>query len=106
MNIDNAIDDIVLLIQRDGQPLKGLGLRDKKIYVRLKGYDSIGLWVELPDYNLPQLAHSESGPQDEITADACALIPWTAIETVVHFPDLEGFDFPKPEVDQLGFQSE
>ena len=46
MNIDNAIDDIVLLVQRDGQPLKGLGIRDKKIYVRLKGYDSIGLWVE------------------------------------------------------------
>ena len=106
MNIDNAVDDIVLLVQRDGQPLKGLGIRDKKIYVRLKGYDSIGLWVELTDYELPQLAHSESGPEKEIAADACALIPWTSIETVVHFPDLEGFDFPSPKVDQLGFQSE
>jgi|TARA_B110000263_G_scaffold230835_1_gene225647 hypothetical protein len=106
MNIDNAIDDIVLLVQREGQPLKGLGIRNKQIYVCLKGYDSIGLWVELLDYNLPQLAHSESGPQNEITTDACALIPWTSIETVVHFPNLEGFDFPKPEVDQLGFQNE
>ena len=70
MNIDNAVEDIVLLVQQDGQPLKGLGIRDKKIYVRLKGYDSIGLWVELTDYNLPQLAHSESGPVKEITADA------------------------------------
>ena len=34
MNIDNAIDDIVLLVQRDGQPLKGLGIRDKKGFWR------------------------------------------------------------------------
>jgi hypothetical protein len=40
-----------------------------------------------------------------MTAVACALAPWAVIECIVHFPDLEGFDFPSPEVDSLGFQA-
>mgnify|MGYP001315834149 FL=1 len=106
MNIDKTIDDIVLLVQRDGQPLKGLGVRDKKIYVRIKGYDHIGVWIELIDYELPQLADSDSSPTTHVQANACALVPWAAIETIIHFPDLEGFDFPQPTLHQLGFPSE
>tara|TARA_B100000315_G_C14389206_1_gene501123 strand:- start:508 stop:834 length:327 start_codon:yes stop_codon:yes gene_type:complete len=105
MNMDEAIGDIVLLVLRDGLPLKGLGIRQKKIYVRVKGYDRIGLWFELTDYQLPQLTDSPEGPEREMTAVGCALAPWAVIESIVHFPDLEGFDFPLPEVDSLGFQA-
>ena len=105
MNMDKAVGDIVLLVLRDGLPLKGLGIRKKKIYVRVQGFDHVGLWLELPEYQLPQLAHSPEGPEREMTAVACALAPWAVIESIVHFPDLEGFDFPNPEVDSLGFQA-
>ena len=105
MNMDKAVGDIVLLVLRDGLPLKGLGIRQKKIYVRVQGYDRIGLWLELPGYQLPQLSHSAESPEREMTAVGCALAPWAVIESVVHFPDLEGFDFPSPEVDSLGFQT-
>lgn len=105
MNMDEAVGDIVLLVLSDGLPLKGLGIRQKKIYVRVQGYDRVGMWLELPEYQLPQLSHSKDGPEREITAVGCALAPWAVIESVVHFPDLEGFDFPIPEVDSLGFQT-
>jgi len=105
MNMDKAVGDIVMLVLRDGLPLKGLGIRQKKIYVRVKGHDSVGIWMELPEYQVPQLAHSSDGPEREMTAVACALAPWAVIESVVHFPDLDGFDFPSPEVDSLGFHA-
>ena len=105
MNMDNAVGDIVLLVLRDGLPLKGVGIRQKKIYVRVQGFDRIGIWIELPDYHLPQISHSPEGPEREMSALGCALAPWAVIESIIHFPDLEGFDFPDPEVDSLGFQS-
>ena len=105
MNMDKAVGDIVLLVLRDGLPLKGVGIRQKKIYVRVQGFDRIGVWLELPDYQLPQISHSPEGPEREMTAVGCALAPWAVIESIVHFPDLEGFDFPSPEVDSLGFQA-
>ena len=43
MNMDKAVGDIVLLVLRDGMPLQGLGIRQKKIYVRVQGHDPIGL---------------------------------------------------------------
>ena len=104
MNMDKAVGDIVLLVLRDGMPLQGLGIRQKKIYVRVQGHDPIGLWIELPEYQLPQLAHSSEGPEREVTAVGCALAPWSVVESIVHFPDLEGFDFHHPEVDSLGFK--
>ena len=105
MNMDKAVGDIVLLVLRDGLPLKGLGIRQKKIYVRVQGHDRIGLWLELPEYQLPQLADSPEGPEREKTVVGCALAPWAVIESIVHFTDLEGFDFPRPKVDPLGFQA-
>jgi hypothetical protein len=52
---------------------------------------------------MPNLQQTGSGPDKEQTADACALVPWGAIMSVVAFPDLKGFDYPEPDLEQIGF---
>jgi len=32
------------------------------------------------------------------------LIPWGFISSVVHFPGAEGFDFPNPFDNEIGFE--
>ena len=34
------------------------------------------------------------------------LIPWGFIASIVHFPDVEGFDFPDPFQSSIGFDPE
>ncbi len=103
MNIDELVGDIVLLVLKTGQPLQGLGVRQDKTYVRLMGHDRFGVWVELPDFHMPQLQHSTTGPEQEQKADASALVPWSAIMSIVAFPDLTGFDYPRPDLEKIGF---
>ena len=35
--------------------------------------------------------------------NASAMIPWGAIATVMHFPDVKGYDFPSPFNRDIGF---
>ncbi len=103
MKIDDLVGDIVLLVLKPGNPLQGLGIRQDKTYMRMLGHDQFGLWVELPDFYMPQLQQAGKGPEQEQTADASALVPWGAIVSVVAFPDLKGFDYPQPDLDRIGF---
>jgi hypothetical protein len=106
MNIEELVGDIVLLVLKPAHPLQGLGIRQDKTYVRLLGNDRFGVWVELPDFHMPQLQQTGAGPEQEQKADACALVPWGAIMSIVAFPDLKGFDYPQPELEQIGFHSD
>jgi len=37
---------------------------------------------------------------------ASILIPWGFIVSIVHFPGVEGFDFPSPFEKQIGFETD
>jgi hypothetical protein len=40
----------------------------------------------------------------EKNVEASILIPWGFIASVVHFPGVEGFDFPDPFDTEIGFE--
>ncbi len=103
MKIEDTVGDIVLLILENTDPLQDLGLNQKSIYMRVKGYDEYGLWVEHPGLKIPKLPAKGKKPVFQ-TVVSSVLIPWGFIMSVVHFPDVEGFDFPSPFEQHIGFE--
>lgn len=101
MKIDNIMDDVVLLVLDGHGPLKELGIEKNKIYVKVVGYDEYGIWADHPAFQVPII--KDGKPHGEKDVNASMLIPWGFIASVVHFPDVEGFDFPNPFDAQIGF---
>ncbi|MBT3479430.1 MAG: hypothetical protein HOA15_07685 [Candidatus Marinimicrobia bacterium] len=104
MKIDEILDDVVLLVLDGHDPLKELGIEKNKIYVKVVGYDEYGLWVEHPSFKVPIIKKGKSTREKKVTASM--LIPWGFIASVVHFPGVEGFDFPFPFDTPIGFDVE
>ena len=104
MKIDEVMDDVILLVLDGHEPLKELGIDKNKIYVKVVGYDEYGLWVEHPAFQVPVIKDGKSGGEKNVNASM--LIPWGFIASVVHFPGVEGFDFPNPFDAQIGFNIE
>lgn len=100
MKMAEIIGDVVLLVLDNHEPLKELGIDQNRCYTRVAGYDDFGVWVEHPGINIPKDAEGKSGVQ---TVGASVLIPWPFIASVVHFPGVEGFDFPNPFEKDIGF---
>jgi len=104
MKIDEVLDDVVLLVLDGHDPLKELGIDNNKIYVKVIGYDEYGMWVEHPAFQLPTRKKGQQSGKKNVTASM--LIPWGFIASVVHFPGVEGFDFPSPFEAHIGFDVE
>lgn len=101
MKMAEIVDDIVLLILDNHEPLQELGIDQSKVYAKVRGYDDFGVWVLHPGISIPP---QEGSKEDESkTVEASVLIPWPYISSVVHFPDVEGFDFPNPFSKEIGF---
>ena len=104
MKIDNVLDDIVLIVLDGHEPLKELGVDQNKIYVKVVGYDEYGMWIDRPSFQIPIINNGELEGEKEVSASM--LIPWGFIASIVHFPDVEGFDFPNPFKSSIGFDPE
>ncbi len=109
MTIENIVGDIVLLVLDNHEPLKELGITQKGIYVKIVGYDENGVWIEHPKFAVPKKGLSTTGkskrPKTELVT-ASVLIAWAFIVSVVHFPGVEGFDFPSPFDSHIGFETD
>lgn len=104
MKIENIVEDIVLLVLTESEPLKELGITQKKLFAKVVGYDENGIWIENPDFRLPDLSRKNSSKT--LSVKASILIPWQYISSIVHFPNVEGFDFPNPFESNIGFDVE
>ncbi|MBT3217314.1 MAG: hypothetical protein HOD97_03580 [Candidatus Marinimicrobia bacterium] len=100
MKLENIIDDVVLLVLDNHEPLKELGIDQNKIYAKVLGYDDFGVWVLHPGINIPSPVGKKKKSK---SVEASVLIPWPYISSVVHFPNVEGFDFPNPFEMNIGF---
>ncbi|SUZ59098.1 uncharacterized protein METZ01_LOCUS11952 [marine metagenome] len=107
MKIEDIVNDIVLIVLDNYEPLKGLGINEGKIYAHITGYDEFGIWMKHPKFRIPK-ADINSTPKKPAYQNVTAsiLIPWGFIASVVHFPNVEGFDFPNPFEKHIGFESE
>ena len=102
MKIDHVLNDIVMLVLDGHEILKELEIDKNKIYVKVVGYDEYGMWIFHPGINTPILQKDKSVKEKKLQASI--LIPWGFISSVVHFPGAEGFDFPNPFNNEIGFE--
>ena len=108
LKIETIVGDVVLLVLQDMESLKEMGIQKNKIYVRIVGYDENGIWIEHPNFQIPRIA-DPSNKESEVTTEsvtASVLIAWPFITSIVHFPNVEGFDFPNPFDLHFGFDIE
>tara|TARA_Y100000588_G_scaffold390903_1_gene497900 strand:- start:205172 stop:205510 length:339 start_codon:yes stop_codon:yes gene_type:complete len=109
MNISEIIDDIVLLKLENHEPLKDLGIIQKSLFAKILGYDEHGVWIYHPKFQVAEAPDGEIKsikPPKTREVEASVLIHWGFIVSIVHFPGVEGFDFPNPFEKQIGFDTE
>ena len=101
MKIDEVLDDVVLLGSMILSDINSNKIEKNKIYVKVVGYDEYGMWVDHPSFQVPTIKDGQPVGEKEVSASM--LIPWGFIASVVHFPGVEGFDFPNPFEAHIGF---
>ena len=102
MKIEEVVGDLILLVLDNHEPLKKIGIDQDKIFVHVKGYDENGMWIHHPGFQVPNI--TEDGSEKTKKLEASILIPWVFIVSIAHFPDAEGFDFPSPFEQHIGFK--
>ena len=107
MKMKNIVGDVVLLILANTEALTDVGITQKTIYVKTLGYDDYGIWAEFQNFKIPKLKTSKGKKPKRAmyqSVTGSLLIPWPLITSIVHFPGVEGFDFPDPFEKQMGFE--
>ena len=110
MNISEIIDDIVLLKLENHESLKDLGIIQKSLFAKILGYDEHGVWIHHPKFQVAEVPEGKQikliKPPKTREVAASVLIRWGFIITIVHFPGVEGLDFPSPFEKQIGFDTD
>ena len=101
MKIEKVVGDLILLVLDNHEPLKKIGIDQDKIFVKVKGYDENGMWIHHPGFQVPNFDNGNKQKTKKI--EASILIPWVFIVSIAHFPGAEGFDFPSPFEQNIGF---
>ena len=101
MKIEKVVGDLILLVLDNHEPLKKIGINQDKIFVKVESYDENGMWIHHPGFLVPNLKDENKEKTKKIVASI--LIPWAFIVSIAHFPGAEGFDFPSPFEQHIGF---
>ena len=101
MKIEKVVGDLILLVLDNHEPLKKIGIDQDKIFVKVEGYDENGMWIHHPGFLVRNLKDENKEKTKYIVASI--LIPWAFIVSIAHFPGAEGFDFPSPFEQHIGF---
>ena len=108
MTTTEIIGDIVHVFVGELDALKQLGFDENPLVVQIVGADDMGLWAAHPNYVIVKTVDHDGKPLPEDQRvrrqlEANFLIRWEQINTIVHFPHLEGFDLPSPFERPIGF---
>jgi hypothetical protein len=102
------IGDIIYVSLKDKERYRDIGIQDDGHFYVL-GYDNFGIWVKHPKLILSTNLDSEGKPlppkniiHEKIESNF--LITWDNINTLMHYPDREGFDFPSEFNKKYGFK--
>ena len=99
IKLDDIIGDIVFISFRDTERMKDIGIKASSGHYMLKGYDQLGLWLEHPGIVIQHMEDGQGRPlpsekQSLEEINAIFMVNWDNINTMMHYPDREGFDFP------------
>jgi len=107
--VENIIGDIVFIAFRDKSFLSKLAIPEELTHFKVKGQDQLGLWVEHPKLTFRYTTDKEGKPiekdkQRTESVDAVFLAAWANIDTIMHYPDRDGYDFPSEFNTDIGFK--
>ena len=107
--VEHIIGDIVFIAFRDKSFLSKLAIPEELTHFKVKGQDQLGLWVEHPQLTFRYTADKEGKPiekdkQKTESVDAVFLVAWANIDTIMHYPDRDGYDFPSEFNTDIGFK--
>ena len=73
------------------------------------GQDQLGLWVEHPKLTFKYTSDKDGNSttkdkQKTEIVDAVFLIAWGNIDTIMHYPSRDGYDFPSEFDTDIGFK--
>ena len=111
INLDNIIGDIIFISFGNIERFKYIGITEPSGHFLLKGYDQMGLWLEHPGIVITCAEDDAGNPlpiteqkKEEITANF--IVTWDNVNTIMHYPAREGFDFPSEFNKNIGFSFE
>ena len=102
MKIEEVVGDLILIVLDNHEPLKKIGIDQDKIFAHVKGYDENGIWIHHPGFQVPDITNEKG--ENTKSLEASILIPWVFIVSIAHFPGADGFDFPSPFKQHIGFK--
>ena len=107
-NIDEIIGDIVFVSFKDKVFLKDIGIMTKNGHFKIVGKDHLGLWLQHPRLIIVTKTDSTGKPlamneRIEKEIDGVFLVFYHNIDTIMHYPEREGFDFPSEFDKKYGF---
>ena len=112
IKLDELIGDIIFVSFSNFERYKDIGIDNPTGHFLLKGYDQLGLWLEHPGIVIIH-GKDESGVplpvKDQTREDIAAnfVVTWDNINTIMHYPERDGYDFPSEfEKMKLGFRFE
>ena len=108
INLDEIIGDVIFISFRDMNRFKDIGITSPSGHFLFKGYDQMGLWLKHPGIVLIHNEDKSGNPhpvskhrKENITADF--IVTWDNVNTIMHYPNREGFDFPSEFDKKIGF---
>ena len=111
IKLDDIIGDLIFISFRDLGRFKDIGISESSGHYLLKGYDQMGIWVEHPGIIIMRSEDKNGKPlpvsnhtKEKISADF--IVTWDNINTIMQYPEREGFDLPNELNKKIGFRFE
>ena len=107
-SIDEIIGDVVFLSFKDKVFLKDIGIAVKNGHFKIIGKDQLGLWLQHPSLIIvtktdPDGKKLPMNKRIEKEINGVFLVFYQHIDTIMHYPEREGFDFPSEFDKKYGF---
>ena len=93
---EDIIGDVVFVSLVNEQEFQSIGINRSGHYL-VKGLDNKGLWLQHPGITTNN---------QEITSyikEGIFLVFWSQINTILHYPNRKGYDFPSEFDKEIGF---
>ena len=86
-----------------------IGIKEISGHYMLKGYDQLGLWLEHPGIIIQNMEDVKGQPlpldkQSQEEIDAVFMVNWDNVNTIMYYPNRQGFDFPNQHRKKIGFR--
>ena len=107
---EDIIGDIVFISFNNNECLSEIGIQSSSGHYLVKGLDHLGIWVQHPGIFIKKTTDSNGNPipldiQTEDKVDGVFLVAWNFINTIMHYPDRDGYDFPSEFDKEVGFKT-